>query len=80
MTPLPPGLSKFQHPWSEKQTNKQWNKQTMQDFWPRLNQRGLWALCRGIQEVSASVYSWMCCSAGDSSPVSVIKAKGMSSL
>lgn len=47
---------------------------------PGLNQRGLWALCRGIQEVSVSVYSWMCCSAGDSSPASVIKAEGMSSL
>lgn len=55
-------------------------KHTMQDVWPRLNQRGLWALCRGIQEVSECVYSWMCCSASDSNHASVIKAEGMSSL
>lgn len=72
-TPLPPGLSTFQPPRREK-------KHTMQDFWPRLNHRGLRALRRGIQEVSVSVYSWMCCSAGDSNPASVIKAEGMSSL
>lgn len=55
-------------------------KRTMQDFWPRLNRRRLWELCGGIHKVPVSVYSWMCCSAGDSSPASVIKAEGMSSL
>lgn len=71
-TPLPPGLSKF--PVSLEWINTQCRTSGL--VWIRED----YGCCAVAFRKCLSVYSWMCCSASDSSHASVIKAEGMSSL